>query len=192
MKKSKVILTVISLVLVVAMSVAGTLAFLKVKTTDVQNTFSPSNIALSLTEEKDDLKMIPGVDMKKAPKVTVTADIDTYVFVKVEASANAAEYLTWAVDESATSWIKVPGETNVYYREVSADVAADGESFYVLTGKGTGDFANGFVTTKTSVTEAMMNTAESSKPTLTFTAYAVQKDAMADVNAAWTEAKAQA
>lgn len=199
MKKSKVILTVISLVLVVAMSVAGTLAYLKVKTQEVENTFSPSNIDLALTEEKDDLKMIPGVEMKKAPKVTVTADIDTYVFVKVKESANFDEYLTYAI---ASGWKLLDGSTTidtatkdeyVLYREVTAAEASvqGGASFYVLAGKGSETLANGYVTTKTTVKEADMTTAKTNAPTLTFTAYAVQKDAMADVNAAWTEAQAQ-
>ena len=195
----KAILTVISLALVVAMSVAGTLAYLKVKTTDVQNTFSPSNIALTLTEETDNLKMIPGVEMKKAPKVTVTADIDTYVFVKVKESANFDEYLTYAI---ASGWKLLDGSTTidtatkdeyVLYREVTATEAGvqGGASFYVLAGKGTEALANGYVTTKTTVKEADMTSAKTNAPTLTFTAYAVQKDAMADVNAAWTEAQAQ-
>ena len=50
----KAILTVISLVLVVAMSVAGTLAFLKVKTTDVKNnlTSTDTNKPLSAKQGK--------------------------------------------------------------------------------------------------------------------------------------------
>ena len=199
MKKSKVILTIISLVLVVAMSVAGTLAFLKVNTTPVVNTFSPSNIGLTLDETTTatDYKMIPGVEMKKDPKVTVTADIDTYVFVKVKESANFDDYMTYAI---ASGWKLLDGSTTidtvtedeyVLYREVTATEASvqGGASFYVLAG-GTKS-ANGVVTTKTTVKEADMTSAKTNAPTLTFTAYAVQKDAMADVNAAWTEAQAQ-
>lgn len=195
----KAILTVISLVLVVAMSVAGTLAFLKVDTDPVVNTFSPSNIDLTLvetpvnggSEKANSYKMIPGVELSKDPKVTVTADIDTYVFVEVNKINDVDTFLTWAVDEKTDAnpngvWTKL--QEGVYYRAVSAAVAADGESFYVLAGNK--------VTVKDSVLEDHMatlydengNVKTTVLPQLTFTAYAVQQQGL-DVAQAWVQAQ---
>lgn len=194
----KAILTVISLVLVVAMSVAGTLAFLKVNTTPVVNTFSPSNIDLTLvetpvnggTEKANSYKMIPGAELTKDPKVTVTADIDTYVFVEVNKINDVDTFLTWAVDEKTDAnpngWTKL--QEGVYYRAVSAAAAADGESFYVLAGNK--------VTVKDSVLEDHMATLYNDNgsvkttalPQLTFTAYAVQQQGL-DVAQAWVQAQ---
>ena len=193
MKKSKVILTIISLVLVVAMSVAGTLAFLKVNTTPVVNTFSPSNIGLTLDETTTatDYKMIPGVEMNKDPKVTVTSDIDAYVFVEVTESTNFDDYMTYAIasgwklyDTGAETIDTAELDTYVLYREVGKNDTT--KAFYVLAG-GTKS-ANGVVTTKTSVEESHMTAAKTNAPTLTFTAYAVQKDGL-DVAQAWAQAQ---
>lgn len=177
MKKSKVILTIISLVLVVAMSVAGTLAFLKVKTTDVKNTFSPSNIGLTLDETTTDAdyKMIPGVKMSKNPLVTVTSDIDAYVFVKVVKSANFDTYFEYQI---AAGWTELTAGSGIYWREVAKN-AAD-KDFEVL--------ANNEITTRTTVEKDVMDSLKDNKPTMTFTAYAVQKDGFATPELAWAEA----
>ena len=206
MKKSKVILTIISLVLVVAMSVAGTLAYLKVSSGPVTNTFSPSNIGLTLDETTNTYKMIPGVEMKKDPKVTVSGDVDAHVFVEVVETGSVTvagteytldDFLTYAI---ADGWTVHSGvvdtndstngnETVVLYREVKADAAT--KTFYVLKAGTKAENANGAVTTNATVTKAMMDACTANTFKLTFTAYAVQADGLS-VADAWTEAKAQA
>ena len=189
-KTLKVLVAALSVVLVVCLSVAGTLAYLQVKTSEVVNTFAPSNIALKLEETTSDYKMIPGKDIDKDPKVTVTADIDSYVFVKVEESANFDTYMTYAI---AGDWIALD-ETNhpgVYYREVSADMAKDGEAFYVLAGNK--------VTVPNTVTKTDMDKLYSNgtvitaaQPKLTFTAYAIQKAGFENnLAGAWAAAQSQ-
>ena len=72
----------------------------------------------------------------------------------------------------AEGWQELSSVPGVYYREVSS--ADSDQSFPVL--------ANDTVTVRGTVTKAMMETAKTSKPTLTITAYASQlhKNASAD------------
>ena len=191
-KTLKVLVSVLSVVLVMCLTVAGTLAYLKVKTEPVVNTFAPSNIDLTLKETERTYKMIPGIELEKDPQITVTADIDCFVFVKVAKSDNFDTYMTYA---TAAGWTLVSGETNIYYREVSATEDEDQngntnvEAFYVLAGNET--YENGFVAVKNSVEKTDMTAANDNKPTLTFTAYAIQKEGFTTPAAAWAEAQEQ-
>ena len=188
-KKHALLISVLAVMMALCTVVGATLAYLFVQTKPVVNTFSPSNITLKLEETTTNYQMIPGVDIAKDPKVTVTADVDCYVFVKIDKSTNYGTYLeNYAV---ATGWTLVPGQNDVYYREVTAAVAKNGVSFYVLAGNET--FANGYVSVKTSVNKAQMEAiATKDQPTLTFTAYAVQKAGFENnIAGAWTQAQAQ-
>ena len=188
-KKHALLISVLAVMMALCTVVGATLAYLFVKTDPVVNTFSPSNIGLTLTETTTNYQMIPGVDIAKDPKVTVTADVDCYVFVKIDKSDNYGTYLEdYGV---ATGWTLVPGQNDVYYREVTAAAAKNGASFYVLAGNET--FANGYVSVKTSVNKAQMAAiATNNQPTLTFTAYAVQKAGFENnIAGAWTQAQAQ-
>lgn len=152
----------LALVLVFAVAVGGVVAWLTAETTPVKNTFTVGDINITLTESPSlDLKMVPGNDITKDPKVTVVdGSEDCYLFVKVEKSANFDQFLTYAM---ATGWEKVAD--NVYARKVLANDAV--KSFSVLAGDK--------VTVKTDVTKAALNDlTEATYPTLTFTAYAVQ------------------
>ena len=201
-KALKTAVAALSVVLVICLSVAGTLAWLQDSTDPVINTFTPSNIGLTLVETATDggsatantYKMVPGVVIAKDPKVTVTADVDSYVFVKVEESANFDDFMTYAIasgwklyDSGATTIDTVANDSYVLYREVTAEAAADGESFYVLAGNTANP--NGIVTVKNDVTKENMQ-AITSNPTLKFTAYAIQVAGFEDnIQGAWTAAQ---
>lgn len=178
--KKKLLLAVACMALAVCSLVTGTIAWLTAEPQTVTNTFAPSNITLTLAETTgDEYKMIPGSTYAKDPKVTVTANIKCYVFVKIEKSTDFDNYMSF---EIADGWNVFSSETGVYYRVVEAADAADGESFYVLNGEGTGDYQYGYVTIREDLTlENMPTTA----PKLTFTAYACQFDNIQDVAAAW-------
>lgn len=186
MKKGLIIAA--AMVLAVCLGVGGTLAYLFVNTPTVTNTFSPSNIDLTLTETTKDYKMIPGKDIAKDPEVTVTTDVESYVFVKIEKSENYGTYLEDYV--VAEGWTQLTSGSNVYYRTVSATEATGGKSFEVLAGNK--------VTVKSEVTKSNMNalyngTAVNTAacPTLIFTAYAIQQLGFADANEAWSELVSQ-
>lgn len=172
----KKLTTVLAIVLVVALSVAGTYAYLTDKTGPVVNTFTVGNVNIDLTETTTDYKMIPGMTIHKDPMVTVKENSEAcWLFVKVEKSANFDDFMTY---DMANGWTKL--EEGVFYRQVAAS-AAD-QDFAVL--------ANDTVTVMPDVTKDMMDAIDNgtaAKPTLTFTAYACQADGFASAAAAWAE-----
>lgn len=195
--RKKLQITIVCLSVILCTLVTGTIAWLTDKTDPVTNTFTPSNISISLTEDNKgdnyNFQMIPGKTYAKDPKVTVTTDIPCYVFVKVEENLGAwdntgksfADYFTYSVITGTNDWNKLADVDGVYYREVTSS-----GSFYVLSGNG--DYINGAVTVKNTVTKADMDklyVAGAEKPTLTFTAYAIQQEGFSDAAAAWTEAQ---
>ena len=195
--RKKLQITIVCLSVILCTLVTGTIAWLTDKTDPVTNTFTPSNISISLTEDNKgdnyNFQMIPGKTYAKDPKVTVTTDIPCYVFVKVEENLGAwdntgksfADYFTYSVITGTNDWNKLADVDGVYYREVTSS-----GSFYVLSGNG--EYINGAVTVKNTVTKADMDklyVAGAERPTLTFTAYACQQLGFSDAAAAWTEAQ---
>lgn len=173
-------LTLCLIVATMLVSVGGTLAWLTDKSDTVVNTFTPSDINIELTESENlDLKMVPGSTITKDPVATVKGGSEAcYLFVEIVKSENYDTYLeNYAV---ADGWKELEGVAGVYYRTVAA--SDEDQEFSVLE--------NDQVTVKTSVTKAQMEAIKTSgQPTLTFTAYAVQSDNVADVATAWDYAK---
>lgn len=183
----KKITLLLSLVLAVAMGIGGTLAWLTAKTEAVKNTFTVGNIDIDLTETTTNYKMVPGQTIDKDPKVTVEAGSEAcWLFVKIEKGNDLDKFIDYAV---ADGWTALTGVDGVYYREVAAD--ATNRSFEVI-GYESGnpaEFTANKVLVKDSVTKDDMDglTADN-YPTLTFTAYAIQRASFDDPAAAWTEA----
>ena len=177
----KTLTVIIALVLVVVMSVAGTVAYLTATTGPVVNTFTVGNIDITLAETATDFKMVPGSDIAKDPKVTVVGGSEAcWLFVKVEKSDNLDSFVTYNIADGWTELTGVSGVSGVFYREVAASTSD--QVFSVL--------ANDKVTVKDTVTKTMMDDlgeTGATQPTLTFTAYAVQKDNIADAATAWAQ-----
>lgn len=177
----KKVLSIVAVVLVLCCAIGGTLAWLTDKTDPVVNTFTVGDINIELAESENlDLKMVPGNTITKDPFITVKANSEAcWLFVKVEESANFGDFMTY---EMANGWTQGDGTkipANVFYREVAATTAAI--DFSVLQGDS--------VSVKDTVTKADLNAlTQNTFPTLTFTAYAVQKDNIADAKTAWAEA----
>ena len=165
-------------VLLVGATIGGTLAWLQATTKEVENTFTDSDIGVTLEETKENFKMIPGHTIDKDPKVSVTAGSeDAWLFVKVTKSANYDTYLTHEYDDK---WEIVVDETiddvtkekvTILGRKIDESGVdhKKGVAYSVLKGDK--------VTTKEDVTKEMMNDIKYgtvAKPTLTFQAYAVQ------------------
>lgn len=173
--KKKTLALVLALTLLVAGIVGGTLAWLTDQTAEVKNTFTVGDINIGLTETTADYKMVPGNTIAKDPTVTVKANSEAcWLFVQVTESTSLKDFITYAIAEG---WTALPGVDGVYYREVPAS-AAD-QTFSVLAGDA--------VTVKSDVTRTMLETAKTDAPTLTFKAYAIQKDHFATADAAWAE-----
>lgn len=175
----KKVISIVAVVLVLCCAIGGTLAWLTDKTGPVVNTFTVGDINIELKETTTNYKMVPGNTITKDPKVTVKANSEAcWLFVKVEKSSNFDNFMTYAM---ADGWTALPDVTGVYYREVAATTAAT--EFSVLK--------DNSVLVKDSVTKTMLNgLGETTFPTLTFTAYAVQKDNVATATDAWAKANA--
>ena len=207
MKKRSIALLV-ALSLCVGSAVGGTLAWLKASTSEVVNTFTIGDINIDLKEHdydpvsgaltdtevpsNDDYKYVPGATLPKDPFVTVKANSEACgLFVEVTEANNSqgtvTDVIEWSVDTSAGQWILVPGQTNVWYREVAA--TTEDTEFTVL--------ADNKVTVSSDVTKDMVTNLNDNKPTLTFKAYAVQSanlkdgsnNAVTTAEAAWALAK---
>ncbi len=191
-KTLKVLVAVLSVILVMCLTVAGTLAYLQDKTETVINTFTSSDVSITLTETKPankTAKMVPGADIEKDPKVNVRdGSEDCYVYVKIEKSANFDTYMTYEVDTTVWTQVETGGNYVVYGREATAN-----KSYDILK--------DNKVSVNPTVTKADMQlidgvivdgVTELSAPTLTFTAYAIQRTelesdgaAVNDVITAW-------
>lgn len=178
---SRAFIALLALVLVIGCVAGGTVAWLVAKTDPVVNTFTYGNINIDLTETTGtSYKIIPGKDIPKDPKVTVTAGSeDCWLFVKVVEEnwptatlENGTRKVSYTI---ADGWTPVEGQTNVYYRVVKA--ADTVREFPVLK--------NNIVTVSDQLTKGDIQTAQ---PKLTFTAYAVQQENIADAAAAWEAA----
>lgn len=181
-KKATIVLTALALVLCFA--IGGTLAWLVDETEAVVNTFTYGDINIELWEndydpesgtlnadvtlaEQDDYKMVPGAILPKNPTVTVNVDSEAcWLFVKIEKSDNFVKFMTFNID---SDWTPLEGSDDVYYIKIDAATAKTGVSYQVLN--------ENQVTVLDSVTKNMMEEIKNEpdlKPTLTFTAYAVQ------------------
>lgn len=172
---SRAFIALLALVLVIGCVAGGTVAWLVAETKPVVNTFTYGNIDIALTETTGtSYKIIPGTDIPKDPKVTVTAGSEAcWLFVKVEQTGTfVADKVTYAIDNG---WKALEGKNGVYYREVPA-VTADTD-FSVLEGDK--------ITVKDTLTKGDIKDIAATKPTLTFTAYAVQKAGNTTAAAAW-------
>lgn len=173
---SKAFAAVLALVLVLGCALGGTVAWLVAKSDPVVNTFTYGDININLEEATgSSYKIIPGVDIAKDPKVTVEADSEAcWLFVKVEETGTFVDgKVTYSI---ADGWTALTGQPGVYYREVGA-VTADTD-FYVLK--------DNVVKVSDTLTKEDIKDI-TTRPTLTFTAYAVQKDGIADAATAWSK-----
>lgn len=184
---TKVFLSLLALVLVVGCAVGGTIAWLTATTEPVVNTFTYGKINIVLAETTGtEYKIIPGVNISKDPKVTVIGGSEAcWLFVKVaEKGTFVADRVTYSIAEGWTA-LDATNHPGVYYREVDA-VTAD-TNFNVLAGDTT--YPNGVVTVSENLTKAEVNSVAATQPTLTFTAYAVQKDGIDTAADAWAKVK---
>ena len=177
----RLLVMILALTLIVGGIVGGSVAWLTAQTAPVVNTFTVGDINITLAETTNAFKMVPGNPIAKDPKVTVEAGSEAcWLFVKVEESSNLDNFVTYTI---ADGWTKLSenGNTAVYYREVAAIPSTGNDSsFYVLK--------DNKVTVNDNVTKEMMNALETTgatQPTLTFTAYAVQKDNIGTAAEAW-------
>ncbi len=182
---SRAFIALLALVLVIGCVAGGTVAWLVAKTEPVVNTFTYGNIDIALAENTGkDYKIIPGTDITKDPKVTVKGGSEAcWLFVKVEEvgaiSTITTDPVHYAID---TGWAQLKDKdgkdiSGVYYRLV--DAVDNDTAFNVL--KDNKIIVSGELTKET------INGYAVQQPTLTFTAYAVQKENITDAATAWSK-----
>ena len=176
--KKKITLAVICAVLSCVCLIGTTFAWLTDSTDPITNTFTVGDIEITLAETTGtSYKMVPGATISKNPKVTVLGDSeDCYLFIKIDETNNTFDtnkkFVEYVI---AAGWTALSGEDGVYYRTVAN--SADDQGFPVLL--------NDQVTINTAATATHLEAAETNKPTLSFTAYAVQQLGFDDAADAW-------
>lgn len=206
-KAKKVVALLLCAVLLVVGSVTGTMAYLTSKDT-VTNTFTVGNVQIALDEagvneygqyvdvsdggvkgttpqndpdvnrvKANEYRLLPGKTYPKDPVVHVDANSeDCWVFVKVENGIEAFEKdITIATQIEGNGWTELTSVENVYYKTYQ---------------KGQSDkdlkvFAN-FTIADNANTITGWSDISTSNTKINVTAYAIQKDGLADVNTAWT------
>ena len=200
MTTKKLLIAVIALSIALVSVVGVTIAFL-VDSQSVKNTFTYGDINIALEETPDTFKMIPGDYILKDPTVTVEGGSEVcWLFVKIEESDNFDDFMTYNVDTAVWNELKVDGVAipGVYYLELDE---VYGETYFE-DGVVKSDIdipvlkkyenANKEIYVLDTVTKEDLNAADFVAPTLTFTAYAVQKANVNDVKTAWSIAEASA
>ena len=202
-RNRRIALTACLMIAVMVASIGGTLAWLTDQTTPVVNTFTVGDININLSEstgvqQQDgtrDYHFVPGATLAKDPKVSVTAGSEAcYLFVHVVEANNTV--LNTATGEKVINWSIASGwkpvmingvaQTGYYYREVDVSKATTDAEYCVLSG-GTDANLDGQVTVSTLVTKGMHDALSTNKPTLTFTAAAIQSDNVTDYADAWSK-----
>ena len=175
-------------ILLVLATITGTVAYLT-SVKEVKNTFTVGNVTITLDETdvdlygvketearvtKNEYKLIPGHEYVKDPTIHVAAGSeDCYIFFKVENGLGAAATL----DIDSTKWESI--DTNVYcYKEI-ATAGNDYKAFTKFTLANNADLSAYTDTDNDGVVDA----------TIVVTAYAVQKDGIDTVQAAWEAVK---
>ena len=177
--KKKIVALCLCIALAVVAIGGATLAYFTDTTPAVKNTFTVGNVDIDLTETTgNSYTVIPGVDITKDPKVTVKADSATsYVFVEVEKKNWNDTMLSYTMGDG---WEQLMDNSDpaaavagVFYREVNKP--STDTDFPVIKDN------------KITVSKQITGSTFTGEVSLTFTAYAIQKETFSTPYAAWTE-----
>ena len=203
----KKLMTVLALVLVIAMSVAGTYAYLT-STDEVVNTFTVGNVQIKLDEAQanadgtlvegadrvkaNSYKLLPGHTYNKDPMVTVKAGSESsYVKMTVTFSKAAELDAIFAPGANMTSIFKGYDSTNWIYKGVTENASANTRTYefwYKETvaapdGDEALDALFDQIIVPGNITNKQLATIEGM--TITVNAYAIQADGFDTAEAAW-------
>ena len=183
---TKSLALILTVVLILGGVVGGTLAWLIASPDPVVNTFTYGDINIDLDEtdtkldndddpDTNEYEMMPGQEIVKDPKVTVkTGSESNWLFVKLDKSNEApAVFDDFMEYEMAEGWTLLDGTENVYFRLVKEDDVKENDLVFEV-------IKDNEVSVKETVTKEMLNAldpegAAATYPTLTVTAYAVQR-----------------
>jgi hypothetical protein len=171
MKKTQWLILVAALVL--SLGIGSTVAFIVASSNVVQNTFTVGNVSISLNETTgSEYVMAPGTILKKNPTVTVEKGSDAcWLFVRMQKTAGFDDYCTCEIDGG---WTLLNGQNGVFYRKVDRAEAA--KVYRILK--------DDRVFVKDTLTEEQLGVIQV-PPTLSFTAYAIQREGIDTPQQAW-------
>lgn len=182
--KGKGLALALACMLVIGGATGGSIAWLVGQSVPVHNTFTYGDIVIEVTESDtgdgdnnphtNRYQMMPGADLTKDPRVYVLAGSeDSWLFVRLDKSANFDAFMTFAVAEG---WTALGSTPDVYWRLAPKQDLV--QEYQVLEGDK--------VSVHPEVNLAMLRAlTEETFPTLTITAYAVQTTAVESAEAAW-------
>lgn len=192
----KKIAVAVSLLLVLALSVGGTIAWLTVKTDSITNTFTIGKVDIMLIEPGGDAidyeySMVPGDTYPKDPGVVVAKGSEkSYVFVTIAETNNTItvedhpeSIVQWTI---ADGWIPLPTDSGatVYYQTVEQPTADGGTYLQVFAGDDSKvALSLGLVTINENLT--MGDVTDTTKPTIKIQAAAIQYANIDGVYEAW-------
>lgn len=189
----KPLIAAAAVVLIAALTIGGVIAYLQDASDEVKNKFSTNDVSVDVSEttggkNHDGYNIVPGTSEAKNPKVTGSATLPAYVFVKVD--DNTSGLVTYSMADGWTQLTDSAGKNvqGVYYREYdpSADSDSDNNySYQVLKGDNTN--SDGVVTYSSSITKEQIEAlGENPDINLTFQAYTIQKEGFDDAYSAYT------
>lgn len=171
--RNRILLTALAALLLVTLTIGGTVAWLTAQSGEVTNTFTPSDINITLDENVPadrTAKMIPGATIAKDPFVTVQEGSEPcFVFVQMTKENNFDDFMVANINNA--NWEPVENQSGWYvYKTADANPAV----VNALTAEQVLPSVLTNVTVKESVTKEQMETVTTNKPKLSFKAYAVQ------------------
>lgn len=185
LSRSKFLILALACVMLIGGAAGGTVAWLMGKSNPVINTFTYGNIGLTIIEtdtgmdddnnpDTNTYVMMPAGVIDKDPQVVFHGGSeDAWLLVEIKKSDNFDTFMAYA---AAEGWTALDGVENVYFRTV--DQMEQDQFFPVLQGNQ--------VQVRPEVTAYMLNSlTDGTLPTMSFTAWAVQRTGVADAAAAW-------
>lgn len=135
---TKTMFMILAVVLIVGISVGGTLAWLTATTGPVTNTFTVGDINITLAETTPaNYKIVPGGESDKNPTITVVKGSENcYVYVTVENNVVLNGKVVATPDINPTNWSVVQTNVNktLYrYKNVVATNATNDQTLPVFT-----------------------------------------------------------
>lgn len=203
-KTSKILTLMLCAVLLIAGTVAGTVAYLTDSSETVTNTFTVGNIDIEMKEHalteggelgeeevttQNAYKILPGTEQPKDPFVRVLKDSeDCWVFVQVWEVNNSAsdnlKYVTWNIDDAWTQLGNTDANgVSTFYLKANHKISASDVDYNVLK--------DTKVSYSENLTKVMIDALGNDVPQLVFKAFAVQLNAASTAENAWAQVSSE-
>lgn len=116
--KKRILIPIVAVLIIAAMTVGASYAFLASKSHRIENTFVAGDISLTLTETTgSNYVLVPGNKIGKDPRITVKGGSEEcWLFFKEEKQALPSDIISYTYEDG---WNALEGEEGVYWRRVS-------------------------------------------------------------------------